>query len=80
MKLGDVFLLISPNGYEFANRNGVAERVNDLISGPSILTDTSSRRGNGSSLLSPKVKNDLPFKRRTLSIAVASDKKASYLN
>ena len=39
----DVFLLISPNGYEFANKNGIAEKVNDLISGPSIKTDTSSR-------------------------------------
>lgn len=44
-------MLISPNGYEFANKNGVAERVNDLISGPSIKTDTSSRQGGNSSAL-----------------------------
>jgi hypothetical protein len=57
--------------------------VTDLISGPSIKTDTSSRQGGngyGSAMQSPKAKHDLPFKRRTMSIAVTGEKKPSYLN
>lgn len=29
----DVFMLISPNGYEFANKGGIGDRIDDILTG-----------------------------------------------
>lgn len=73
-------MLISPNGYEFKNKDGIAEKMNDLLSGKTSKTDASSMNQENQEV-SPRVvkpKNDLPFKRRTLSIA--GHEKRGYLN
>ena len=59
--------MISPNGYHFKNKYGIYEQVNDS------LNQTGFRESSPSIMRKTK-KSDLPFRRRTLSIAVGSEK------